>query len=266
MAATRLFTNQYLAYETLSDPIRDLLEGLTAVHTATLFGHLPNRTSLKPSCARIADTGRKSLFVNRTFTSHLVEVQRSESDTLLEYLYTWSEQPQFQCQHIEDEGHDRHLGQPLHPALRGARLRRAPRHRARTPVIGDAPFGGIARWQPFTKRQGHHRGYARDDTDSVGDGTRAPTPSRSNVPEPGPAGRRQPDRERGGEEMGTDADVVRRLTEEVFIGGKVDALDDLVADNFLRRDPPPGLPGTKDAFRQLAEMVVAAFSDRKAEA
>jgi steroid delta-isomerase-like uncharacterized protein len=65
--------------------------------------------------------------------------------------------------------------------------------------------------------------------------------------------------------MGTDADVVRRLTEEVFIGGKVDALDDLVADNFLSHDPPPGLPGTKDAFRQLAEMVVAAFSDRKAE-
>jgi hypothetical protein len=29
-------------------------------------------------------------------------------------------------------------------------------------VIGDAPFGGTARWEPFTKRQGYHQGYAKD--------------------------------------------------------------------------------------------------------
>ena len=78
-----LFTNQYLAYETLSDPIRDLLEGLTAVHTATIFGH-PEQNVAHPVVRTHPDTGRKSLFVNRTFTSHLVEVQRSESDALLD--------------------------------------------------------------------------------------------------------------------------------------------------------------------------------------
>ena len=65
--------------------------------------------------------------------------------------------------------------------------------------------------------------------------------------------------------MGADADLVRRLSEDVFLGGNIGVFDELVADDFVSHDPPPGLAGTKDGFRQLAEMVVAAFSDRKAE-
>ena len=101
--ATRIFTNQYLAYEMLSDPIRDLLEGLTAVHHAAPFGH-PEQHATHPVMRTHPDTGRRSLFVNRTFTSHIVELQRSESDALLEYLYTWSEQPRFQCRYSWSEG------------------------------------------------------------------------------------------------------------------------------------------------------------------
>jgi hypothetical protein len=33
----------------------------------------------------------------------------------------------------------------------------------RVTVIGDTPFGGTARWEPFTKRSGY-QGYARDET------------------------------------------------------------------------------------------------------
>src|SRR4029450_12782833 len=64
--------------------------------------------------------------------------------------------------------------------------------------------------------------------------------------------------------MGANADLVRRLTDEVFIGGNIGAIDEIVADDFVSHDPPPEIPGTKDGFRQLAEMVVAAFSDRQA--
>ena len=63
--------------------------------------------------------------------------------------------------------------------------------------------------------------------------------------------------------MGTDADIVRRLSDEVIIGGNVGALDELMADSFVSHDPPPGLPGTRDGFRTLAELVAGAFSDRK---
>src|SRR5262245_60702102 len=64
------------------------------------------------------------------------------------------------------------------------------------------------------------------------------------------------------DEMGSDADLVRRLTNEVFLDGNVAAIDELVADDFTTHDPPPGLPATKDGMRELASMVIAAFSDR----
>jgi steroid delta-isomerase-like uncharacterized protein len=63
--------------------------------------------------------------------------------------------------------------------------------------------------------------------------------------------------------MGADADLVRRLTDEVFIRGNLAAVDDLVAEDFESHDPPPGFAGTKDGFRQFTEMILAAFSDRK---
>jgi steroid delta-isomerase-like uncharacterized protein len=65
--------------------------------------------------------------------------------------------------------------------------------------------------------------------------------------------------------MGADADMIRRLTDEVFLGGKLDLIEELVADDFVDHDPPPGLPGGKEGMRQVAAMVTAAFSNRKAE-
>jgi steroid delta-isomerase-like uncharacterized protein len=62
--------------------------------------------------------------------------------------------------------------------------------------------------------------------------------------------------------MGSDADLVRRLTNEVFLEGNLAAIDELIADDFTTHDPPPGIAASKDGMRQLAEMVVASFSDR----
>ncbi len=65
--------------------------------------------------------------------------------------------------------------------------------------------------------------------------------------------------------MGAAADLVRRLTDQVFIGGDLSALEDLIGDGFLSHDPPPGIPATKDGMRQLARMVRGAVSDPKLE-
>jgi len=65
--------------------------------------------------------------------------------------------------------------------------------------------------------------------------------------------------------MGSDADLVRRLTDEVFVNGDIDKVDELLADTFVDHDPMPGVAPTKDGMRQIAAMVVATFSDRKAE-
>ena len=44
-------------------------------------------------------TGRKSLFINPGFTSHVVGLSRIESDNLLRLLYEHSAQPEFQVRH-----------------------------------------------------------------------------------------------------------------------------------------------------------------------
>jgi steroid delta-isomerase-like uncharacterized protein len=65
--------------------------------------------------------------------------------------------------------------------------------------------------------------------------------------------------------MGADTDLIRRFTQEVFVGGDFSHWDDLVDDSFADHDPMPGMPNDKKGQRQTAEVVVAAFSDRKAE-
>jgi steroid delta-isomerase-like uncharacterized protein len=65
--------------------------------------------------------------------------------------------------------------------------------------------------------------------------------------------------------MGADADIIRRLTDEAFVGGNASVIDDLVGDDYVDHDPPPGLSADKAGFRQVAELVATAFSDRKME-
>ena len=62
-----------------------------------------------------------------------------------------------------------------------------------------------------------------------------------------------------------DSDIIKRLNDEVFIGGNFDAFDDIVDDDFVTHDPIPGFSGDKAGFRQGAEMIVGAMSDRKLE-
>jgi taurine dioxygenase len=149
-----LFTNQYLAYERLSEPLRELLDGLTAVHHAAPFGH-PEQQAIHPVVRTHPETGRRSLFVNRTFTSHIRELRRGESDALLQYLYAWSERPDFQCRYRWDVGTigiwDNRCTQ--HYAVADYRDER--RVIERVTVIGDVPEGNAAPWEPFDE----HRVY-----------------------------------------------------------------------------------------------------------
>ncbi|HYX03335.1 MAG TPA: TauD/TfdA family dioxygenase, partial [Reyranella sp.] len=101
-----LFANMYRAYETLSAPIRRLCEGLTAVHDGAQvyggrFGYAPKEGGFPraehPVVRTHPVTGRKALYVNRNFTTHIAGLSRHESGALLEMLYRHSETPEFQC-------------------------------------------------------------------------------------------------------------------------------------------------------------------------
>jgi taurine dioxygenase len=80
-----LWANMYKAYDALSQPMKDLCEGLSALHDAG--PHLaPDRRAIHPFVRVHPETGRKSLFVNHHFTRRIVEVSHEESEALLAFL------------------------------------------------------------------------------------------------------------------------------------------------------------------------------------
>ena len=98
-----LFANMYAAYEGLSEAMRSFVDGLTAVHDGEHFR--PRTTDASKAFPRSEhpvvrthpETGRKALFVNRIFTSHIVQLSESESRDVLEMLYRHMERPDWQC-------------------------------------------------------------------------------------------------------------------------------------------------------------------------
>jgi len=99
-----MFANMHLAYETLSEPIRKLLDGLSAIHdgehvyrgrygiddTGRTFPRAEH-----PVVRTHPVSGKKCLFVNRFFTTRITGLRRGESDAILEMLYRHIETPEF---------------------------------------------------------------------------------------------------------------------------------------------------------------------------
>jgi taurine dioxygenase len=109
-----LFANQYLAYETLSDGMKRLLDGLRAVHSdRTVAGpkvdHAGRSTkaradadwretiSVHPVVRTHPETGRKLLFVNYSYTMNFEGMTEEESRPLLHYLFEQGHRPEFTC-------------------------------------------------------------------------------------------------------------------------------------------------------------------------
>ncbi len=101
-----LFASMYAAYDALSDLMKRLLEGFTALHQGEhvyrgRYGvNDEGKTFPKaehPVIRTHPVSGRKALFVNRGFTTRIVQLKRPESDALLQFLYRHVETPEFHC-------------------------------------------------------------------------------------------------------------------------------------------------------------------------
>jgi len=105
-----LFSNMYAAYESLSEPMKQYLNGLQAVHDAEEFyrslyandskgmkdvGAYPSATH--PVIRTHPWTKKKLIFVNRVFTREIVGVPREEGRAILEFLLAHVENPLYQC-------------------------------------------------------------------------------------------------------------------------------------------------------------------------
>ena len=108
-----LFANQYLAYETLSEPIRRFLDGLTAINMSAKADISKTREDMirnagdpiqthdyvseHPVVRTHPETGRRSLYVNISHTSHFKDISESESKPILDLLFEHQVRPEFTC-------------------------------------------------------------------------------------------------------------------------------------------------------------------------
>ena len=115
-----LWADTQAAYEGLSAPIRDLVDGLTAIHDGTrAFGSLLEAvgqgewdgvtfTELTPTEHPVVrthpETGRRNLFVNPGFTKRIKGLTTKESDTLLHFLYEHMTTPEYVVRYRWEEG------------------------------------------------------------------------------------------------------------------------------------------------------------------
>jgi len=97
-----MFASMYAAYEALSPRMKAYLEGLTAVHDGDhvyrpLFPDIDRRypCNTHPVIRTHPVTGRKGIFVNASYVTHIVEVPKEESDAILGYLYGHCANPNF---------------------------------------------------------------------------------------------------------------------------------------------------------------------------
>ncbi len=144
-----MWSNQYLAYERLAEPMKEMINGLTAVNSAAAYGQ-PEVTAVHPVVRVHPETGRPSLFVNKQFTQRIVELSRDESEALLAMLFAHASATPFTCRYSWSPGDvgmwDNRCTQ--HYAVNdfdGARSI------SRVTILGDDPKPAFDtdKWEPF---------------------------------------------------------------------------------------------------------------------
>ena len=106
-----MFSDMYSAYNELSDKYKSLLDGLIAIHESE---HLysgryddrgVNRDNIKtpvanhPLIRTHPVTGKKAIYVNRTFTTGIEGMNKDESSSILEFLFNHCEHVNFQIRY-----------------------------------------------------------------------------------------------------------------------------------------------------------------------
>ena len=106
-----LFSNQYMAYETLSDGLKKTLSELVAVNTSSKPEVSMTRedrmreagmelnilSASHPAVRTHPETGSKALYVNKAHTTHFKDWTELESKSLLEFLFHHQVRTEFTC-------------------------------------------------------------------------------------------------------------------------------------------------------------------------
>jgi len=155
-----MWADMTAAYDALSDRMKRYLEGLYAHHdlagtvrnvvrerseaTRSPVSEMPDTSKLPsarhPVVRTHPVTGRKILYVNPTFTSHIEGVPAAEADAMLAFLFNHQDQPEFQCRWRWQQGDVAIWDNRATHHYAIADYGDAPRSIHRTTLEGEAPF------------------------------------------------------------------------------------------------------------------------------
>ena len=88
------FANQYAAFESLSDGMKEMIRPLRAVHDASSHNR-PEEYTTQPVLRTHPETGRTALFVNHEITRRFSHMSTEQSAGLLNYLTDHAHRPEF---------------------------------------------------------------------------------------------------------------------------------------------------------------------------
>lgn len=93
------WANCEVAYDALSNGMKDLLDGRSALHEIT-----PGHSAVHPVIRTHPVSGRKCIYVNDIFTRGIVNLPPDESDAILPFLKRHISRPEFTYRHIWGDG------------------------------------------------------------------------------------------------------------------------------------------------------------------
>ncbi|RKS08593.1 taurine dioxygenase [Nocardiopsis sp. Huas11] len=152
MGGDTLWADMAAAYDNLPERVKERIEGRTAVHDVIPgFARFLDRDRLlewqdrfppveHPVVRVHPETGRRTLFVNVSFTTRIVGLEQAESDELLRFLFQQAHAPEFQVRFSwrpdsiafwDNRATQHYAANDYHPH---------PRVAERVAIVGDRPF------------------------------------------------------------------------------------------------------------------------------
>jgi taurine dioxygenase len=147
-----LFADMYAAYEGLDESIRKKIDGAFAIHS---FEHNFGKRMTEEQRAKFLEkyprarhpvvrthpeTGRRGLYVNAAFTTHIEGMDADESGKLLRLLYRQANTPEYQCRFRWQTNSVAFWDNRAVQHYAAFDYRPAVRRVERVTVIGDKPF------------------------------------------------------------------------------------------------------------------------------